>query len=290
MHVNSSYSSYGMYSAEARNRFFYLPMPTSTYYTPWLWIDGDYSAGSGYSNWENLIVQRYTIPSPITARIWGDYNPTTRSGTIYARFVSDSSNTLMHNVLFVITEDSIQRSVPNGDQWHNHVARDYIPDHIGTPVVLRYQDSVTVSYPFTISSSWVDSRCEIIAMLQDPNNVNITKRVTQGAKIRLPDLPLTAVEEPSNVITNYPTHTITVTPNPVVNQMQVSFTSTKGSTYKLSICDISGRTIKTLNGIASGNAEHITINLKQSPMVSSGVYFYRFESGAGNTTGKIVVR
>ncbi|MEO0074657.1 MAG: T9SS type A sorting domain-containing protein [candidate division WOR-3 bacterium] len=286
MHVNSSYASYGMYLLKARNRFFYLPMPGTTYYTPWLWIDGDYSAGSSYSNWENLILQRAAVESRINARIWGDYNQATRTGTIYVRFISDTVTTLQHNVLFVITEDSIYRQTPNGDQWHNHVARDYLPDHIGTPVTLNYQDSITVSYPFSIASGWVESRVEIIAMIQDPMNVNITKRINQGAKIKLLDLNLTGVEEPNqSKINNYP---ISVSPNPAHNQVWFTFALNQGSKYKITIFDISGRNVKTISGVTRSNNESVKCDFSNS--VSAGAYFYRFECDAGSKIGKIILK
>ncbi|MEO0077249.1 MAG: Omp28-related outer membrane protein [candidate division WOR-3 bacterium] len=283
MHVNSSYASYGMYSAEARSRFFYLPMPGTTYYTPWLWIDGDYSAGSSYSNWENLILQRIAVPSPLTARMWGEYNPSTRSGTINVMFISDSNATLSGRVLFVITEDSIQRSTPNGDLWHNHVARDYIPDHIGTAVTLNYQDSVTVSFPFTISSSWVDYRCEIVAMIQDPVVVNVTKRIWQGAKIKLMDLNIIGIEEQTNNI--FSSKSITVRPNPCVAKTQFSINLPIGENYRIKIFDIGGKLVKTLDGITTKDNEHVLCDF-----MNAGVYFYAFESKHLSKTGKIIVK
>lgn len=287
MHVSSTYAGYGMYTVKARNRFFHLPMPGTTYYTPWLWIDGDYSAGSSYSNWQNLILQRAAVESPINARIWGNYNQATRSGTIYVRFISDTVTTLQHRVLFVITEDSIQQATPNGDLWHNHVARDYIPDHIGTQVTLNYQDSVTVSYPFTIASNWAERRIEIIAMIQDPVTVNITKRINQGAKIKLLDLNLSGVEEsPTPIINNYP---VTVTPNPTHHQVWFNFSLSQGSEYQISVFDMSGRLIRKLQGIANKDMEKVRFDLDR-PQVKTGIYFYRFESRDGNKTGKIVVK
>lgn len=288
MHVSSTYAGYGMYSAEARARFFYLPMPGTTYYTPWLWIDGDYSGGSSYGNWENLILQRMAVPSRITARIWGNYNPSTRTGTIYARFISDTNATLYHNVLFVITEDSIYRATPNGDLWHNHVARDYIPDHIGTQVTLAYQDSVTVSYPFTIASNWVAERCEIVAMIQDPTVVNITKRIHQGAKIKLTELSYVGVDETHNFSPMYYDPEVKVFPNPCINLTSFSFALPMGTEYKLSIFDAQGRKIKAFNGTASGKSEQVVWKFNNT--INAGVYFYCLQSSSGNSRGKFIVK
>ncbi|MCX8014837.1 MAG: Omp28-related outer membrane protein, partial [candidate division WOR-3 bacterium] len=214
----------------------------------------------------------------------GNYNPTTRTGTINVRFISDSVGTLNGRVLFVITEDSIQQSTPNGDLWHNHVARDYIPDHIGTAVTLNYQDSVTVSYPFTIASNWVPHRCEIVAMIQDPVVVNITKRVWQGAKIKLMDLNISGIEEENS---NYlpAIKSISVNPNPCAGKTVFAINLPSGETYQIKIFDVTGKLIKTISGIMTKGNGRVLCDF-----MNTGIYFYSFESKTLNKTGKIIVK
>jgi hypothetical protein len=286
MHVSTSYP---LGLEEAHSRWYNYPPPYSgSYATPWLWIDGNANGSYSYSNWGNLISQRAVIQSPITARIWGDYNPTSRTGTINVRFISDSASTfpLQGKVLFCITEDSLYYPSPNGDLWHNHVARDYIPDHIGTSVSLAYQDSVTVSYPFTIGSSWVDTRCEIVAMIQNPIVNGLNKDIWQGAKIKLYNLTLDVDEEPNGMAKN--SYKINVSPNPCVNEARFNFTLPSGTQYRIGVFDISGREVKSLNGVATGRNELVNCDLKNT--VNSGVYFYKFESNIANTSGKIIVK
>lgn len=283
MHISSGYASYGMYLLEARSRMLYLNPGTN--YTPWLFIDGA-SSGSGYNNWQTLVLNRAAIETPITARIWGNYNPSTRNGTVNVRFYSDSATTLEGNVLFVLTEDSIQRSTPTGDLWHNHVPRDYIPDHVGTTVILRYQDSVTVSQPFSLASNWVANKCEIVAMIQNPVAINNTKEIWQGAKVLIPELPMTSIEENNPI--QKTAYKISVSPNPCINQACFSFSLPAGSGYTINIFDPLGRTVKNINGVASGNHELVNCNLKNS--VGAGVYFYQFESSNGTANGKIIVQ
>lgn len=205
---------------------------------------------------------------------------------MYARFVSETTATLNGRVLFALTEDSIYYSAPNGDVWHNHVLRDYYPDHIGTAVELRYQDSVTVSYPFTINSGWVANRCEIVAMIQNPNLVGQTKEIWQGAKILIPELPLTAVEEVRSITKNSPS--IKTSPNPCINHVRFAFSMEPGSNYQITFSDITGRIIKQIGGVTRINDNTVDCNLKNS--VAPGVYFYRFESEQINATGKIIVK
>ena len=290
MHVGSGYP---LYLAEAHARWYNYPPPYNSggqwyYATPWLWIDGNANGSYTYSNWYNLISLRAMVQSPITARMWGNYNSTTRTGTINARFISDSVSLgpLQGKVLFCITEDSLYYSSPNGDLWHNHVARDYIPDHIGTSVSLAYNDSVTVTQPFTIGANWVDTRCEIVAMIQNPVVNGLNKDIWQGAKIKLYNLTIGIDEAQKGLIQT--SYQVNVMPNPCINEARFAFTLPSATHYNISFFDVSGRAVKTLNGIASGRKELISCNLKD--VVSSGIYFYQFESNVTNTSGKIIVK
>ncbi len=272
-----------MYNTEARNRMLYLNPGTN--YTPWLFLDG-VSSGSNYSGWQSLILGRSNVPSPVSARMWGNYNPSTRTGEIFVRFYSDTTAELVGNVFFVITEDSIMRSTPNGDLWHNHVARDYIPNEIGTPVSIRQEDSVTVSYPFFINSAWVANRCEIIAILQSQTLVGSIREIWQGAKAYVSELPLAAIEE--NITPKPKNYTVFVNPNPCVNHARFNFDLPFGTDYKINFFDAAGRSVKSYTGIASGQNESVNCDLSNS--VKTGVYFYHFTSSTANTTGKIIVK
>jgi len=124
---------------EARARWFTYPPPypsgqSWSYVTPWIWCDGDPHCYDiqpfVFLAWDSLLADRMNVPSPFTITMWGDWNPGSGTGTINAQFQNDSTDALAGRVLFVITEDSINYAGPNGDAWHNQVARDYIPDTI----------------------------------------------------------------------------------------------------------------------------------------------------------------
>jgi hypothetical protein len=250
-----------------------------------MWFDGNAQGGYNTSTWTTLITNRMNQPSPITESIWGEYNMQTGSGTIYARFQNDSNASINANVLFVITEDNIAVSAPNGDNMHNHVARAYIPSYNGTSVTVNVGTPVTVSYPFTISPSWNGHNIEIVAMIQNPIAVGTTKEILQGAKIELLNLP--GVEESRNDIPITPSN-LTVLPNPCVNEARFNFTLPSGTQYRIGVFDISGREVKSLNGVATGRNELVNCDLRGA--VNSGVYFYKFESNIANTSGKIIVK
>lgn len=285
MHVNPTSAPTYLYPSRQRMSFYPPTAPPSSYYTPWLWLDGDPAPGYNTGTWSTHITNRLNQPSPLTASIWGEYNTHTNSGTINVRFRNDSNATINANVLFVITEDNIAYTMPNGDGVHNHVARQFIPDHIGTAVSFNSGDSITVSYPFTIQSNWNAQNIEFVAIIQTPVLVGSTKEILQGAKIGI--LDLAGVEE----LQNHPpvnSFHLRVLPNPCVNQARFSFTLPAGSSYQINIFDASGRAVKTINGVATGNNDVVNCDLKNS--VASGVYFYRFESTVSNKVGKIIVK
>jgi hypothetical protein len=182
----------------------------------------------------------------------------------------------------VITEDSLYYSGPNGDVWHNHVARDYVPTHTGTYVTIPPGDSITVTQPFTTQTSWQEDMIEIVAWLQTDG----TRYMWQGAKISLLNI---GVKEHEEVVVS--AKKICPAPNPCVNNTVFSFQLPAGVDYRIEIYDVTGRSIQTMRGSASGAAESVRWNCdnRAHEKVNAGVYLYKFVSEVTNTSGKIIV-
>ncbi len=291
MHVVNN--SYGMYCYEALQRMYSYPAPVYSggnwgYYTPYLWYDGR-KGGTNYGIWQSRINGRLAQPAPVTITMWGDWWPAQGSGTIYAQYRNDTTETLNGNVLFVVTEDSIHRSNIPGDPWHNHVARDYLPTQVGEAVSIPAGDSVTLSRTFTLQPTWNPDMIEFVTWMQNedmqPNDSTI--EIWQGGILDIAELGIE--EYGSNTITHENTFP---TPNPCVNGTRFSFTLSAGEPYDITFFDVTGREIKEINGIASGNEESVEWNLRneQGTRVSAGVYLYRFKSSEIETTGKVVIR
>ncbi len=228
-------------------------------------------------------------PAPVTITMWGHYVAADDSGRIYAQFRNDSSATISGRVLFIVTEDSLYRLTSNGDQWHNHVARDYIPNHIGASVSIPAGDSVIVDQPLVLDPEWHRYRCEIVTFIQDEYlQPDSTKEVWQGGILKVTDL--TFVEEEGSDEIAVPA--LTVMPNPCVTSTAFSFTLPVGSAYTIRLYDVTGRAVRTLEGRASAGNESVQWNLQDDVgvVVSPGVYFYRFETADLHARGKIVVR
>lgn len=289
MHINSSYP---LYCAEAYYRWYSYPPPyyyngVWYYATPWLWYDGDPHGSYDYPNWESKIVAEMNRPAPFTCTIWGTYTPP--NGVVYAKFRNDSTASLTGRIRFVLTEDSLYYSAPNGDLWHNHVARDYLPDTSGTPVTLGPGDSITVSRNFTIQSGWNANKCEIVTWIQ--NTVLLpdsTRDIWQGGIIKVSEL--TYVEEDGSK--NELTEPIKPVPNPCVSRTRFTFRLNSGALYQINIFDVTGRKIRTIKGLATGNEQIVEWDLKDGGgrTMGSGVYLYRFESKETSSSGKIVIR
>jgi hypothetical protein len=221
--------------------------------------------------------------------MWGNYTLAEGTGTIYAKFRNDSTATVSGKIRFVITEDSCYYAAGNGDLWHNHVARDYLPDTGGTSFTLAPGDSITTSRSFTIQAGWNQNRCKLIAWAQSNTMLaDSTKDVWQSGIKNVMDL-IVDVDETKLTDLRPP---VLLAPNPCVNEAKLSFSLYQGLPYSLDIFDIMGRKINTLNGIATGSQDMITWDLRTDTgaRVTSGVYFYRFDSARLKTSGKIVVK
>lgn len=289
---NHIYSSSPLYSPESYQRWYSYPPPYyyggSWYYaTPWLWYDGDPHGSYNYTEWQSKIVTEMNKPAPFTCTMWGTFTPP--NGVVYAKFRNDSTATLTGRIRFVLTEDSLYYSASNGDLWHNHVARDYLPDTSGTAVTLAPGDSITVSRNFTVQSGWNANKCEIVAWIQSTVLLSdSTRDIWQGGLIKVTQLTYVAEENTENALVER----IGPIPNPCVNKTTFNFRLNSGAIYQINIFDVAGRKIRTFKGLATGNEQTIEWDLKdaQGTRMGSGVYFYQFESKETNANGKIVIR
>lgn len=236
------------------------------------------------STWRPAIDNRITEPSPITLTISGSYNSSNNTGTVDASFQNDSTASIMARIYFVITEDSLYHLDPNGHAWHNHVARDFLPNEIGESVTISPGQTVTKSRNFTIASSWNENRCCVVTWLQADAP---SRNVFQAGQEKI--MNLIYVEEKSKPEARIPT--VSLVTNPCVCAAVFAINLTKNANYQIEIFDISGRRVSKIKGITSQNKELVSWNLKDETgnSVSAGVFLYRFISPELSVTGKFVV-
>jgi hypothetical protein len=228
-------------------------------------------------------------PAPVTITMWGHYVASEDTGRIYAQFRNDSSATISGHAYFVITEDSLYRVTSNGDQWHNHVARDYVPNHLGVVVSIPAGESLVVDQPLSFDPTWLRHMCEIITWIQDDNlQPDSTKEVWQAGILQVTDLTYVEEEVSDDIVVS----DVTVLPNPCITSTAFTFNIAAGSPYMVTLFDVAGRAVRTLQGQASVGHESVQWNLldDRGAPVPPGVYFYRFEGADQFASGKVVVR
>lgn len=290
MHV-SIFDSF--YLPEALNRMHYYPPPCSTvgnwfYTSPWLWYDGDKHGTEDYNTWEPKIVNRMMHDAPVTLTMGGIFSANEDTGRVYAHFRNDSTDTITGRVIFVITEDSLFYPSPNGDLWHNHVPRDYVPDHNGQVVSIAPGDSLTIDQFFSLDTLWNDEMCEIVTWIQnDSMSADSIKEIWQGAMIKVTDL--TGIHEQE---TNVVRSRVDAYPNPCARDITFMLDIPSRSAYTLILYDVLGRPVRRFSGTAPVGRHEVTWNLLDMAgrKVGTGIYFYYLKHKDTQVHGKIVVR
>jgi hypothetical protein len=276
------------YLEEANQRIHYYPPPfAGVYFEPWLWYDGDQHGGFLYALWESMITARMAMPAPVTIAMWGDYTPGTGQGTVNVYLQNDSTATINGRVIIVITEDNLFYMAPNGVNWHNHVPRDYLPDHNGIMVSIPASGYEIVTQPFTINSLWNDNYCTILAWIQnDSMQVDSTKEIWQGAMKKVTEL---GIEETyiDGAISQF-----SVSPNPCRDRVAFAVNLPSGTEYRVEIYDILGRQVRGLVGVSTGKHTIVEwdLNTNHGKKVDPGVYLFEFITDTKKTSGKIVVK
>jgi len=275
-------ASYPLYSAEGRAKWFMYPPPyNGAYATPWLWVDGQ-QRGYNYNLWPGFVAARITEPTPVQISLTGNYNPQTRNGTIKALIQNDSTGELSMRVSVVITEDSCYYVGPNGDPWHNHVCRDYIPNQYGTVLTIPAGGLDSVEQPFTIASNWNEQRCKIVVYAQSTTMMpaDSSYPAYQGAQVAV--LDLVGVQEPKTADHSYPQ--VRVIPTPASSRPVFIISTANNRPFRLVIHTVDGSVVSELSGVVNHNSR-ITLPIRLVP----GIYLYRLLIDNAIQTGKLTV-
>lgn len=271
-------SSYPLYCAEARARWYTYPPPYwyngGWYYaTPWAWIDGK-NRGYQASSWESWTQQQLAAPAAVGVVLTGEYTPGGGSGNLNIEMVNPTDSAVSANLYVVVTEDSLYYAAPNGDVWHNHVCRDYVTGTSGAPVTVPAMGADTLVQPFTIEGSWVERNCHLVAFLQNPTvQADSSRPVYQGATVPL--LSLVGVAE---------------VPAPrIARKLEIANPHRLGylrlpsalGTGTVEVCNLAGRTVREVQ--LSGRDQ--TLSLEG---LSEGVYLVRLTGQDKTETRKLV--
>ena len=239
------------------------------------------------STWRPYINSRVNQPAPFTLGMTGNYSASTNTGTITASYQNDSTAAITGRVYFVITEDSLYHQDPNGHAWHNHMARDMLPDETGELVTINPGQTLDISRNFTIDAAWNEEKCYIVTWIQAAAP---SRNVYQAGEIEVMDLVVSIEENNNNGIQQW---SVTLVNNPSsADNIRFALSIPQGTPYGIEIFDAIGRKITEINGTILNDREIVSCNLNHdnNSHASAGVYFYRFMSPVHQANGKIIVR
>ncbi len=233
--------------------------------------------------------QRILVPSDIRMTTTGTYNPSTRQGTITVVLFNSGMMPLDAVLHLAITEDSLYYAAPNGDQWHNHVLRDYVPTETGTPVSVPSGGYDTVTLSYTIGAGWVERMCALVTYVQGPLQPDSSRPVYQGGVAPL--LSFVGVAEPRIPDSFYDNLTVTAGPNPCPTSAEFCFTGRPGQSYRLTIFAPDGSRVREFTGTITTGQNKLNWDRTDAHgrKVSRGIYGYRLAGTGCAATGKLVI-
>jgi hypothetical protein len=285
-------SGYPLYSVEARNKWRQYPptAPGGGYYTPWAWIDGK-SRGSSYGSWSGIVASRITVPTSVSMTVVGEYDPGTRNGSLQVVIYNGDTLALQNAALQVaVTEDSLNYTGPNGDPWHNHVLRDYIPDQNGTALNIPAGGYDTIDVNFTLQTGWVERMCDLVLYVQSSVTLADSSRpVYQG--YTAPVQQFTGIETPAVPTAFYRNITAAVGPNPVRSAATFRIAGPDAEPFTLGIYTPDGRLVRELSGTLAVTGSQVRWDRRDTDgrRVARGAYVYRVSAADAACSGKLVL-
>jgi hypothetical protein len=247
--------------------------------TPWLYVDG-VDRGYDYHSWPGYITNEMTVRSDVAiTHIGTTYDSVSRSGQVQVECYNSSANSIDAAVQFVITEDSCYYVGPNGDPWHNHVCRDYVPNQNGTSVTLAAGAADTVTLSYSLAPAWVQDKVNLVLYLQNMNaQPDSSMPCYQGIASNV--MELTGIEESRLFSTG--DLRVQVGPNPCRTGCEFTLSGAAAHGARIAVYSPDGRLVSSVQ--TAGNRASWSRN-----GVSRGVYLYRVTSGTATAQGKLVV-
>jgi hypothetical protein len=238
------------------------------------------SRGYTYNSWESYIYDEMLVPSDVgMTNLATTYDSISRSGQVQVEYYNSGADTVNAAVQFVITEDSIYYVGYNGDEWHNHVCRDYVPDQYGTAVTLAPGATDTVTLSYSLDTSWVQEKVNLVLYLQNMVvQSDSSMPCYQGIADHLAGF--TGVAEPNLFSTG--DIRVQVGPNPCRTGCEFTLSGASAHGARITVYSPDGRLVSNVQ--TAGNRASWRRN-----GVSRGIYLYRVTSGTATVQGKLVV-
>ena len=128
------------------------------------WIIGG-STGT-YTQYRDSVNQQMTVNTPGKLTLKMKYNPVTRTGKVYAEFFSvDQITETNLKLRYAITESHLYYHWQTQDSLQ-FIERKMLPNYTGVSFTVNQGETFADSQSFTISTSWVDYKCDAVVWIQ----------------------------------------------------------------------------------------------------------------------------
>ncbi len=143
-------------------------------YVPHVFLDGLID-GISSGPWEQMMLDRYAIDSPLTFDLSGEMTSPT-DGSITVEITNTSAAAVSGQLRILLEESSIPYS---GKNW-NYVMRDFIGQGTtGETISVNPGQTISRTATFTIASTWVRANMTALVFLQN----DTTKEIYQAGRI-----------------------------------------------------------------------------------------------------------
>jgi hypothetical protein len=128
------------------------------------WIVGGWSGAP--AAYRDSVNQQMTVNTPGYLTLKMHYDPSSRTGKIYASFYSEDqiTETNLH-LRYAITESHLHYHWQTQDSLQ-FIERKMLPNYSGVSFTVNQGETFADSQSFTISTSWVDYNCDAVAWIQ----------------------------------------------------------------------------------------------------------------------------
>jgi hypothetical protein len=119
-----------------------------------------------YNEYRDSVNQQMTVNTPGTLTLKMRYNPSTRTGRVYAEFFSvDQVTDTNLKLRYAIIESHLYYHWQTQDSLQ-FIERKMLPSYAGVSFTVNQGETFADSQSFSISTSWVDYKCDLVVWIQ----------------------------------------------------------------------------------------------------------------------------
>ncbi|MBD3168147.1 MAG: T9SS type A sorting domain-containing protein [candidate division Zixibacteria bacterium] len=273
--INDPFYLFNSQEVNARRTFY------TNGYVPQFYVDA-YDAGSGYQNWENILLVRYNQPSDWEIMTDGSYNETTREAFLNIDvFLYGDDPDGVEYLRIALVENDIYYPGSNGTDYHQQTFRDMIPDVTGQVIEVDDTGIWEGSVQFTVDEVIAEQNCEIVVFIQS----SVQKEVLQGYKMPFDDLGPVSVDDDEprpqsfRLLGNYP--------NPFNSSTNIRYILDENADVRIDVFNIRGEYVATpVNEFQQKGLHSARWDASSIP---SGIYFYTLKAGMNSATKRMTL-